>query len=235
MISPEASTALYDSSMVVDDEVSDQEHAGPAAFALLGKPDTSDEAANLEALPALLTVNSGSESLGKDIIAAGDACLLIMAAKSMMFDESSQQHSIGLVDMALPSKKTPLQVIIERFIRAQLVAAGAKSVKRKYLKCKCLIMTTHETYVLVRTFLKENAYFGADKNNFHVFVQGLMPQVDLDGKIILSEPSQIQMSATGSGAIFESICNDTKVKNFLSATKYLQVVGILAPSATIFP
>ena len=73
MINPEASTALYDSSMVVDDEASDQEHAGPASFAILGKPDTSDEAANLEALPALLTVNSGSESLGKDIIAAGDA------------------------------------------------------------------------------------------------------------------------------------------------------------------
>ena len=92
-------------------------------------------------------------------------------------------------------------------------------------------MTTHETYVLVRTFLKENNYFGGDKNNFHVFVQGMMPQVDLDGKIILSEPSQIQMSATGSGAIFESICTNTKVKAFLSATKYLQIVDILAPSA----
>ena len=108
MINPEASTALYDSSMVVDDEASEQEQTGAASFALLGKPDTSDEAANLEALPPLLTVNSGSESKGKDLIVAGDACLLIMAAKSMMFDESSEQHSIGLVDMALPSKKTPL-------------------------------------------------------------------------------------------------------------------------------
>ena len=118
MINPEASTALYDSSMIVDDEASDTEKVGAASFALLGKPDTSDEAANLEPLPPLLTTTTGPESLGKDLIASGDVCLLIMAAKSMMFDDSTTQHSIGLVDMALPSKKTPLQIILERFVRA---------------------------------------------------------------------------------------------------------------------
>ncbi len=43
----------------------------------------------------------------------------------------------------------------------------------------------------------------------------MMPHVDLDGKIILSMPYQIQMSSAGSGSMFESICNNQIVKDAL--------------------
>lgn len=60
--------------------------------------------------------------------------------------------------------------------------------KRKYLQCKIMIMTSHANFIETKEFLKKNSYFGGDKNNFVVYTQGMMPNVDLDGKIILSEP-----------------------------------------------
>lgn len=48
--------------MVYDDGASEQENPGNASssFALLGKPDTSDMAANVEPLPAAMFVAAGS-------------------------------------------------------------------------------------------------------------------------------------------------------------------------------
>jgi len=52
-------------------------------------------------------------------------------------------------------------------------------------------MTSHANFVETKEFLKQNKYFGGDKNQFIVYTQGMMPNVDLDGKIILSEMHQI--------------------------------------------
>lgn len=54
----------------------------------------------------------------------------------------------------------------------------------------------------------------------------MVPQVDLDGKIILGTTHEIQMQPAGSGAIFESICNNTKVKEVLGLVEYAQLVDI---------
>jgi hypothetical protein len=43
----------------------------------------------------------------------------------------------------------------------------------------------------------------------------MVPQVDLDGKIIMKRTSEIQLSPNGSGALFESINNNTKVRETL--------------------
>lgn len=61
-----------------------------------------------------------------------------------------------------------------------------------------------------------------------------MPNVDLDGKIILSEPHQMQMSCAGSGSIFESVVNNEKVKNAIYTSRYTQIVDIMNPTARIF-
>ena len=71
-----------------------------------------------------------------------------------------------------------------------------------------MIMTNHSNYEATKALLKEKKYFGGKKENFIIFTQGVLPQVDLDGKIILKKTSEIQMSPTGSGALFESICSN---------------------------
>lgn len=54
----------------------------------------------------------------------------------------------------------------------------------------------------------------------------MVPQVDLDGKIVLGTTHEIQMQPAGSGAIFESICNNEKVKEALCKVEYCQIVDI---------
>lgn len=87
-------------------------------------------------------------------------------------------------------------------------------------------MTSTEDFLDTKFFLKENNYFGANKKNVLVYPQGMVPQVDLDGKIILGTTHEIQMQPAGSGAIFESICNNTKVKEALELVEYAQLVDI---------
>lgn len=54
----------------------------------------------------------------------------------------------------------------------------------------------------------------------------MLPQVDLDGKIIMKRTSEIQLSPSGSGALFESVSNSQKVKDLLKSVEYLQVSSI---------
>jgi UDP-N-acetylglucosamine pyrophosphorylase len=52
-------------------------------------------------------------------------------------------------------------------------------------------MTSTEDYIETKFFLRENNYFGAKKENFTVYPQGMIPQVDLDGKIVLGTTHEI--------------------------------------------
>ena len=81
-------------------------------------------------------------------------------------------------------------------------------------------MTSNEDFLDTNNFLKENNYFGAKKDLFTIYCQGMIPQVDLDGKIVLGLTYEIQMQPAGSGAIFDSICTNKKVKEALSKVEY---------------
>lgn len=48
-----------------------------------------------------------------------------------------------------------------------------------------------------------------------------MPQVDLDGKIIMKRTSEIQLSPNGSGALFESINSNEKIRDTLKQADYV--------------
>jgi UDP-N-acetylglucosamine pyrophosphorylase len=49
----------------------------------------------------------------------------------------------------------------------------------------------------------------------------MLPKVDLDGKIIMKRTSEIQLSPSGSGALFESVSNSQKVKDLLKTIDYV--------------
>lgn len=54
----------------------------------------------------------------------------------------------------------------------------------------------------------------------------MMPQVDLDGKIIMKRTSEIQLSPNGSGALFESINSNEKIRDTLKEADYVQVCSL---------
>mmetsp|Transcript_31781 Transcript_31781/g.48790 ORF Transcript_31781/g.48790 Transcript_31781/m.48790 type:complete len:100 (+) Transcript_31781:1005-1304(+) len=99
-------------------------------------------------------------------------------------------------------------MLVEKFLRVQQIAHGAKRMSKKFQNVKMIIMTNHDNYRETRSFFQKNKFFGGKKDNFLFHTQGVLPRVDLDGKIIMKKTSEIQLSTSGSGALFESISSN---------------------------
>jgi UDP-N-acetylglucosamine/UDP-N-acetylgalactosamine diphosphorylase len=84
-----------------------------------------------------------------------------------------------------------------------------------------LIILSQSNYSATKAFFKDNNYFGAGRSSFLFHTSGMLPKVDLDGKIIMKRTSEIQLSPSGSGALFESVSNSQKVKDLLKTVEYV--------------
>lgn len=82
-------------------------------------------------------------------------------------------------------------------------------------------MASQSNFIETKKFFKENKYFGGNRKNFVFYTQGMVPQVDLDGKIIMKRTSEIQLSPNGSGALFESINSNENVRQILEEAEYV--------------
>ncbi len=67
------------------------------------------------------------------------------------------------------------------------------------------IMTSNENNKQTIEFFEKNNYFGYPKDKVVFFVQGELPMVDTDGKILLGEDGLIKRAADGHGGIFLSM------------------------------
>ena len=50
--------------------------------------------------------------------------------------------------------------------------------------------------------------------------------MDLEGKIMMKSPYEVQLSPNGNGALFEAINNNAIIKNHIKRVKYVQVIGV---------
>lgn len=96
-----------------------------------------------------------------------------------------------------PIKKKSLFQIFAEKIRA----AGLRYGKPIHW----FIMTSHANHVATETFFKENQFFGLDASRVHLFRQGRMPAVDLNGKILLETKGSIAMSPDGHGGSLRAL------------------------------
>ena len=106
---------------------------------------------------------------GKQLIKEGKVALVIYGGDRIQYDGSDKQYSAGMADTGLPSKKTSYQILIEKFIRAQMNAHDAKKPSKKVQKCQILLMTSTEDFIETKFFLRENNYFGAKKEHFTIY------------------------------------------------------------------
>ena len=87
----------------------------------------------------------------------------------------------------------------------ELLCDGLKEAGRKYnVSIPWYIMTSKENDEQTKEYFKKNKYFGYEKNvNF--FVQGQLPMVDTEGKILIGEDGLIKEAADGHGGVYESL------------------------------
>ena len=82
------------------------------------------------------------------------------------------------------------------------------------------IMTSKENNDATVEYFAKNKFFGHEKDkNIFFFIQGELPMVDTEGKILIGEDGMVKQAANGHGGIFEAL-----VKNDM--TKKMRELGI---------
>lgn len=82
----------------------------------------------------------------------------------------------------------------------QLHAEKIRAVQQKYHTCiPWYIMTSETNDSATQEFFRSNGFFGLDSKQVCFFTQGMLPAVNLDGKLLMNSKSSIVMSPNGHG------------------------------------
>ena len=103
----------------------------------------------------------------------------------------------GTYDIGLDSHKSLFELLCDNL----------KEEGKKYgVTIPWFIMTSRENNKETEEFFEKNKYFGYQKNkNIFFFIQGELPMVDTEGKILLDENGFVKLAADGHGGIYESL------------------------------
>ena len=161
----------------------------------------ADLAARAELPPAITLAqfrdpekHAAAKEVGGRALAAGKVAMILVAGgqgSRLGFDHPKGMFPIG------PISQRPLYQIIMENVLAR--ARQFESTIPMY------VMTSPPTHAESTEFLEANDLFGFDRGNFRIFCQGVMPAVDLDGKLLLEEPGKIFASPDGHGGTVDAL------------------------------
>lgn len=138
--------------------------------------------------------SKSSHDIGMKAIREGNVCALVLAGGQgtrLGFDGPKGMYP-------LLGSKTLFQILAERIIKLQQLA-GNDCIIPWY------IMTSPMNHQQTSSFLEQNDFFGLKKENVILFQQGVLPCVDLNGKMILETKSKCAMAPDGNGGIYISM------------------------------
>lgn len=137
------------------------------------------------------------ENIGKNAIKNGKLAAVTMAGGQGT--RLGHDGPKGTYDIGLDSHKSLFELLCD----------SLKEEGKKYnVVIPWFIMTSKENYKETVDFFEKNKYFGykRDKDIFF-FVQGELPMVDTEGKILIGEDGLIKEAADGHGGIYEALVN----------------------------
>lgn len=135
------------------------------------------------------------ETIGKKAIKEGKLAAVTMAGGQGT--RLGHKGPKGTYDIGLSSHKSLFELLSE----------GLKEEGKKYdVMIPWFIMTSRENNKETIAFFEKNKYFGYQKDkNIFFFIQGELPMVDTEGKILIGEDGLIKQAADGHGGIYESL------------------------------
>ena len=96
----------------------------------------------------------------------------------------------------------------------EILCDNLKKAKEEYdVYIPWYIMTSRENNKHTVEFFEENNYFNYPKSDVKFFIQGELPMVDTNGKILLTEDGVIKEAADGHGGIFEAMFKNNVVED----------------------
>ncbi len=142
------------------------------------------------------------ENIGKQAIKNGKLAAVTMAGGQGT--RLGHNGPKGTYDIGLDSHKSLFELLCDYL----------KSEGKKYgVTIPWFIMTSKENNEETLAFFEKNKYFGYQKDkNIFFFMQGELPMVDTEGKILIGEDGLIKLAADGHGGIYESLVKSGMVE-----------------------
>jgi len=107
-----------------------------------------------------------------------------------------------------PKGTYPIGPMHERTL-FQVFAEGILAARRAYgVAIPWYIMTSEATDGPTRGFFREHDFFGLPPDDVRFFVQGMMPAVDFDGKLILEAPDSLARNPNGHGGTLLALARE---------------------------
>jgi len=160
--------------------------------------------------------------LGEELLAAGKAAPMVVAGGQgtrLGFEGPKGAFPIG------PVSGLTLFEIFAEAIHAARRAYGAS--------IPWYIMTSRANDLATRDFLEAHNYFDLPRADVKCFMQGMMPAVDLEGKLILSARDQLAWSPDGHGGSIRALARTGMLADMaargIEHISYFQVDNPLVP------
>ena len=154
----------------------------------------------IEPIPAIDSEKLSNEEkekytkIGEEILKTGKHAVVTMAGGQGT--RLGHDGPKGTYDLGLSSHKSLFEILCD----------GLKESWSKYGNAvPWYIMTSRENNDATQKFFEENNYFDYPKEKIMFFMQGELPMIDKNGKLILDENGLIKEAADGHGGVFESI------------------------------
>ena len=133
-------------------------------------------------------------NIGSKVIKKGEYAVITMAGgQGTRLGHSGPK---GTYKLGNPINKSIFEILTDTM----------KGYCKKYnINIQWYIMTSAENNEATVKFFEENNYFNYGKENLNFFIQGQLPMIDEQGKILLNEEGRIKKAADGHGGIFNCI------------------------------
>ncbi|WFB37659.1 UDPGP type 1 family protein [Kiritimatiellota bacterium B12222] len=118
-----------------------------------------------------------------------------------------------------PKGTFPVTPVTEKTLFQVFAEKIARTAERYGKAIHWYILTSEINNDATVAAFAENAYFGLQKDEVHFIVQGLVPAVDREGKILLSDKSTITMTPDGHGGSLRALVRS-------GATAQMKALGI---------
>lgn len=134
------------------------------------------------------------EKLGIEILKKGAYAVVTMAGGQGT--RLGHKAPKGTFEIGVGENKSLFEALSETIKEAQ----------QKYqIEIPWYLMTSRENNKQTTEFFEKHNYFGMKKNNVNFFIQGELPMIGQDGKILVDENGKVKEAADGHGGIFEAM------------------------------
>ena len=142
------------------------------------------------------------ENIGKKAIREGKLAAVTMAGGQGT--RLGHDGPKGTYDIGLDSHKSLFELLCDNL----------KEEGKKYgVTIPWFIMTSRENNKKTIEFFEKHKFFGYQKDkNIFFFIQGELPMMDTEGKILIGEDGLIKLAADGHGGIYEALVKNKMVE-----------------------